>query len=129
MVQFSCMRDLARRELSEYLNKYVGTKVLVWDEGLTGPMDLIAKFKFFQERHVIKMFPLKDGRLPKVSTENIVFVTRPIPAQMDKIADNVKGKDREALRTLVESLIQMTTFISRIFLKLVELQFKVPIIS
>ena len=93
MVQFSCMRDLARRELSEYLNKYVGTKVLVWDEGLTGPMDLIAKFKFFQERHVIKMFPLKDGRLPKVSTENIVFVTRPIPAQMDKIADNVKGEE------------------------------------
>ena len=37
------------------------------------------------------------------------------------------GKDREAFRTLVESLIQMTTSISRIFLKLVELQFKVPI--
>ena len=32
------------------------------------------------------------------------------------------GKDREAFRTLVESLVQMTTFISRIFLKLVELQ-------
>ena len=27
---------------------------------------------------------------------------------------------------LIESLVQMTTFISRIFLKLVELQFKVP---
>ena len=38
-----------------------------------------------------------------------------------------QGKDREAYRTLVESLVQMTTFISRIFLKLVELQFKVPI--
>ena len=37
------------------------------------------------------------------------------------------GKDREAFRTLVESLVQMTTFISRIFLKLVDLQFKVPI--
>ena len=40
---------------------------------------------------------------------------------------DLAGKDREALRTLVESLVQMTTFISRIFLKLVELQFKVPI--
>ena len=37
------------------------------------------------------------------------------------------NKDREAFRTLVESLVQMTTFIPRIFLKLVELQFKVPI--
>ena len=36
-------------------------------------------------------------------------------------------KDREAFRTLVESLVQMTTFISRIFLQLVELEFKVPI--
>ena len=38
-----------------------------------------------------------------------------------------KVKYREAFRTLVESLVQMTTSISRIFLKLVELQFKVPI--
>ena len=38
-----------------------------------------------------------------------------------------QGKDREVFRTLVESVVQMTTFISRIFLKLVELQFKVPI--
>ena len=39
----------------------------------------------------------------------------------------VEFKDREAFRTLVESLVQMTPFISQIFLKLVELQFKVPI--
>ena len=62
MVQFGGMRDLARKELSDYLDKYAGTKVLVWDEGLTGPMDLIAKFKFFTERNVIKMFPLNKGR-------------------------------------------------------------------
>ena len=37
------------------------------------------------------------------------------------------NKDREAFRTLVVSLVQMTSFISRIFLKLVELQFKVPV--
>ena len=35
-------------------------------------------------------------------------------------------KDREAFRTLVESVVQMTTFISRIFFKLAKLQFKVP---
>jgi len=93
MVQFGGIQELARKELSDYLEKYAGTKVLVWDEGLTGSMDLVAKFKFFQERSVIKMFPLKDGRIPKISTDNIVFVTRPIPAQMDKIADNVKGEE------------------------------------
>ena len=35
----------------------------------------------------------------------------------------IQGKDREAFRTLVESLVQMTTFISQIFMKLVELKF------
>ena len=36
--------------------------------------------------------------------------------------NHIESKDREDFRTLVESLVQMTTFISRIFLKLVELQ-------
>ena len=39
-----------------------------------------------------------------------------------------RSKDREAFRTLDKSLVQMTTFISQIFLKLFELQFKVPIL-
>ena len=43
MVQFGSVRDLARKELSDYLDKYAGTKIIIWDEGLTGPMDLIAK--------------------------------------------------------------------------------------
>ena len=45
--------------------------------------------------------------------------------EVTKILPNPQAgqvKDREAFRTLVESLVQMTTFISRIFLKLVELQ-------
>ena len=50
-----------------------------------------------------------------------------VKTKLDITDADVKGKDREAFRTLVESLVQMTTFISRIFLKLVELQFKVPI--
>ena len=37
----------------------------------------------------------------------------------------VEFKDRKSFRTLVESLVQMTTFISQIFLKLIELQIKV----
>ena len=45
MVQFGSVRDLARKELSDYLDKYAGTKIIIWDEGLTGPMDLIAKVK------------------------------------------------------------------------------------
>lgn len=99
MASFASVKELARKELSDYLDKYAGTKILVWDEGLTGPMDLIAKYQFFKERGVKKMFPLKTGRLPKVQgADNIVFVTRPHLEHMDKIADNVKSEELSGVR-------------------------------
>lgn len=90
---FSSVRDLARKELSDYLDKYAGTKVLVWDEGLTGAMDMIAHASFFTDRSVIKMIGLKGGCLPKVMADNIIFLTRPNLQLMDKIADNVKNEE------------------------------------
>ena len=53
-------------------------------------------------------------------------VTSQLAQNLEAMAPFYTGKHKEAFRTLVESLVQMTTFISRIFLKLVELQFKVP---
>ena len=65
----------------------------MWDEGVAGPLDLIANYKFFEDRQVVKSFPLKTGCLPKKGgqVENIVFITRPEVENMDKISDNVKG--------------------------------------
>ena len=95
MVHFGSLRDLAKRELTECLDKYTGKKIIVWDEELAGPLDLIAKYQFFKDRQVVKSFPLKSGRLPYSGgqVENIVFVTRPEVANMDKISDNVKGEE------------------------------------
>ena len=68
-------------------------QIIVWDETLAGPLDLIAKYQFFKDRQVVKSFPLKAGRLPNSGgqIENVVFITRPEVANMDKISDNVKG--------------------------------------
>lgn len=65
----------------------------MWDEGVAGPLDLIANYKFFEDRQVVKSFPLKTGCLPNIGgqVENIVFITRPEVENMDKISDNVKG--------------------------------------
>ena len=65
-------------------------QALVWDQALTGPLDLIAKYQFLREREVTKMFPLKSGRLPASSVENIVFITRPETSLMKIVAENVK---------------------------------------
>ncbi len=56
-------------------------------------MDLLAKYQFFKERSVVKMFSLKGGRLPTINAENLVFITRPDLDKMDKIAENVKVEE------------------------------------
>ena len=101
-MNFNSVRDLARKELAEFLDNdrgVHGSKVLVWDESLTGPMDLIAKYQFFADKNVTKMLLLKGGRLPKLVTDNIIFITRPELEQMDKIADNVKSEEMTSSRT------------------------------
>ncbi|XP_059089713.1 vacuolar protein sorting-associated protein 33A-like [Tigriopus californicus] len=95
MIQFDLLRDLARRELLDHLDKYAGTKVLVWDEGLTAPLDLIAKHSVLRERQVDKMVPLKAGRLPVDlgQFDNVVFMVRPDVHLMDAVADNVQREE------------------------------------
>ena len=53
MVNFGSLSDLAKRELAECLDKYTGKKIIVWDEELAGPLDLIAKYQFFKDRQVV----------------------------------------------------------------------------
>ena len=55
--------------------------------------DILFQFQFFKERSVIRMFSMKTNKLPKIQTENIVFITRPGLNQMDKIADKVKSEE------------------------------------
>ena len=84
----------------------------------------------------------KTSKIPKKESESLeMTVTEEKPekfedevcikSEFDTLCRELNmdtGKDREAfMTTLVESLAQMTTFISRNFFKLVELQFKVPI--
>ncbi|XP_040573210.1 vacuolar protein sorting-associated protein 33A [Lepeophtheirus salmonis] len=91
---FSCIRDLSKKELSECLDKYAGSKVIVWDEALIGPLGLIAEYQFLRDRHVKKMIPLKLGPLKlEENAENIVFITRPLVPLMDIVADNVKNSE------------------------------------
>ena len=99
-VQFSTLRDLGRKELTHFLDKYSGTKVLIWDEKLTGPMDRIARspdqdgYSFLKQRGVERMFRV-DQRLSAhdvEGVENVVYVTRPDVAAMEAVANSVKGR-------------------------------------
>jgi len=93
-VKVGDIREVGRQEFLDLLDQFPGTKVLVWDPALTGPMGLVAEFSVLKEHEVLKMFPLSPGPLPAISADNVVFITRPSLSSMDIIADNIKQEER-----------------------------------
>ncbi len=69
-------------------------QMLVWDDALMGPMDLVASAQFLKERQVVKMVRLSaaPGSLDARTgvSSNVVFVSRPQVELMDRIANFVK---------------------------------------
>ncbi|KAK1892700.1 Vacuolar protein sorting-associated protein 33A [Dissostichus eleginoides] len=93
-VNLNILREAARKELREFLDKCAGSKAIVWDEYLTGPFGLIAQYSLLKEHEVEKMFTLKSGRLPAADVKNIIFFVRPRLELMDIIAENIISEDK-----------------------------------
>uniref|UniRef100_A0A8C2IID7 VPS33A core subunit of CORVET and HOPS complexes n=1 Tax=Cyprinus carpio TaxID=7962 RepID=A0A8C2IID7_CYPCA len=93
-VNLNILREAARKDLREFLDKCSGSKAIVWDEYLTGPFGLIAQYSLLKEHEVEKMFTLKGGRIPSAAVKNIVFFVRPRLELMDIIAENVASEDK-----------------------------------
>nr|CAH0102586.1 unnamed protein product [Daphnia galeata] len=94
-INFSLLRELARKDIVSLLEKFSGTKAIFWDEQLTGPIGLVAEYSFLKELDVVKMFQLKPGRLPSISVKNTLFITRPEVELMDCIADNLHNEENQ----------------------------------
>uniref|UniRef100_H3BFJ3 VPS33A core subunit of CORVET and HOPS complexes n=1 Tax=Latimeria chalumnae TaxID=7897 RepID=H3BFJ3_LATCH len=97
-VNLNILREVARKELREFLDKCAGSKAIVWDEHLTGPFGLIAQYSLLKEHEVEKMFTLKAGQLPVADVKNIIFLVRPRLELMDIIAQNVLSEDKHRSR-------------------------------
>ncbi|XP_076434715.1 vacuolar protein sorting-associated protein 33A-like [Babylonia areolata] len=87
------LRDFYRREFLESIDKCLGTKAIVWDDGLTGPFGLIAEYSLLKDHEVEKMFPLRTGSLPASNVQSIIFLTRPRLELMEKIAQNLHHEE------------------------------------
>ena len=96
-VTFEGLRDLAQKQLTEYLDEYSMDKsklALFWDEDLTGPMDTVANYAFLKRRNVDKMH-LLSGQNPDnvdlAGVENAVFVIKPAVANMKLVAKIIRS--------------------------------------
>lgn len=97
-VNVSLLQEYLRKELLCLIDKCDGSKAIVWDEALAGPVGLIAKYKVLQEHNVLRMYPLKSGKLPASNVKNIIFITRPQLHLMDMVANIVHEEERSGIR-------------------------------
>jgi len=106
-VKVGDLRELGRQQLLDILDSIAGTKVLVWDECLTGPLGLIAEYSVLKEHDVVKMFPMSASGLPAVRADNVVFIVRPTVENCDVIAANIRAEETKGgsgLKTEYHSL-------------------------
>ncbi|CAG2167401.1 unnamed protein product [Oppiella nova] len=89
------MKELAKHELLECLDKCVGSKAIVWDHELVPILGLVADYLVLKEHQVIQMFELRPGRLPAMTAKHVIYLTRTKLSLMDTIGDNMLNEDKK----------------------------------
>jgi hypothetical protein len=69
------LRDRARRELIENLDKMRGNKALVMDKALSGPLGLIAEKQLIKDHGVEKTYHLRNEPL-ETDQRRIMYLVR-----------------------------------------------------
>lgn len=94
-VNIGLIQEYQRKNLMSLLGKCEGTKAIVWDQELAGPMGHIAQISLLKEHGVYTMFPLQPKKLPTTKVNHIIFISRPKLHLMQWIADNVHGEESD----------------------------------
>ncbi|KAL7745531.1 hypothetical protein ACLKA6_015521 [Drosophila palustris] len=92
-VNLQLLQEMASRQLVQQLECIEGSKAIVLDEAMIGPLGLVAKPKLFADRG-IKLLPLMpEMRFPK-ELSNIIYIVRPQVSLMDQLVTHVKGNSQ-----------------------------------
>uniref|UniRef100_A0A034VX74 Vacuolar protein sorting-associated protein 33A n=1 Tax=Bactrocera dorsalis TaxID=27457 RepID=A0A034VX74_BACDO len=88
-VNIQLLQESACKEIVNLLEQIDGSKLLLLDEDILGPIGLIASPSLFSERN-IKLLKLKlDAQIPR-DASNIIYIVRTHVRIMDIIAEHVK---------------------------------------
>ncbi|ALC49535.1 car [Drosophila busckii] len=89
-VNLQLLQEAACRQLVQQLTLIEGSKVIVLDDAMIGPLGLITKPKLFSDRG-IRLLPLKpEIRVPK-EIRNIIYILRPQVSLMETLVTQVKA--------------------------------------
>eukprot|EP00286_Rhodomonas_abbreviata_P030035 CAMPEP_0181300358 /NCGR_PEP_ID=MMETSP1101-20121128/6846_1 /TAXON_ID=46948 /ORGANISM="Rhodomonas abbreviata, Strain Caron Lab Isolate" /LENGTH=572 /DNA_ID=CAMNT_0023405587 /DNA_START=212 /DNA_END=1927 /DNA_ORIENTATION=+ len=114
-VNLISMRDRARRDLTECIDKMRGPKALVLDPTLSGPLGLIAEKTLLKEHGVEKTYHLRHEPI-ETEQRRILFLVRDKIPNMKAIASQVKHqkRNRQKLEYLVIMVPRRTIVCERV---------------
>jgi hypothetical protein len=90
-------REHARRDLVAMIDRVPGSKALVIDPTISGPLGLIAEMQLLKEHGVEKSLHLKPEPL-NVPQQRIIYLVRNSVANMKIIAEQVRSQARDKNR-------------------------------
>ncbi|XP_067635118.1 vacuolar protein sorting-associated protein 33A [Eurosta solidaginis] len=96
-VNLQLLQESACREVINLLEVIEGTKLVLLDEEMLGPIGLVASPSLFTERNVKLLKLSADTQLPR-DTSNVIYIVRAQVRLMDLVAEHVKknlDKNRE----------------------------------
>ncbi|KAE9392933.1 Sec1-like protein [Gymnopus androsaceus JB14] len=114
-LDINLLKKINKEALIDVLNSVHGSKTLVLDPSLAGPLGLITEVSLLKQHGVDKMFWLEPGPLAS-STTNIVYLCRPKVNYVKTIADHIKRHAKQSLNhnyTLV-LVPRLSSLISRL---------------
>ncbi|XP_005187247.1 vacuolar protein sorting-associated protein 33A [Musca domestica] len=93
-VNLQLLQESSCQQLELLLDKLEGTKAIILDDVLLGPLGLVAPPSLFSERGIKLLKLEKETRMPK-DYVNIIYLVRPLVSIMDDIAGQVlKNSDK-----------------------------------
>ncbi|KAJ6486104.1 Sec1-like protein [Mycena vitilis] len=115
LLDVNLLKEIGRKALVDALNSVNGSKTLVLDSSLAGPLGLVIEVSLLKHHGVDKMFWLEAGPLTSTTT-NIVYLCRPMIKYVKIIADQIKRHAKEAQKYTYTLLLvpRISTLVSRI---------------
>ncbi|KIK70533.1 hypothetical protein GYMLUDRAFT_149956 [Collybiopsis luxurians FD-317 M1] len=91
------LKEISKKALVDALNSVNGSKTLVLDPSLAGPLGLVTEVSLLKHHGVDKMFWLEAGPLTS-NTTNIVYLCRPAVSYVKIIAAHIKRHAKESAK-------------------------------
>lgn len=96
-VNLQLLQESECRQLVQLLESIDGSKIVVLDEAMIGPLGLVVKPKVFADRGIMLVALKADSRFAR-EMQNVIYIMRPQVALMDQLVNHVKNNGQPAGR-------------------------------